>query len=729
MNNNTDRVKPFLIDYIHEITDRSKGMNQYICPFCNSGTGRKRTGAFTFYPATNTYTCFACGESGDIFTLYGKMNNLSTVSDFPEIMDALEKKYNLPSSENSEMLSHTPQSHLTALSDKPSVITLPETDTQKKASENVSEVQEYDFTDYYRKCVQNLKRSPEAVTYLEKRGISLETALKYWVGFDPSADPASAPDGKGEKKHPRGRLILPVSSGYYVGRAIDGNEEYAKVNPKGAKSDIFNLKALQKAENNVIFVVEGYFDALSVIEAGYDAIALNSTSNAEMLLKRLQDGGTDKGIVICLDNDKAGKTASETLAEGLGSSGIDFTRADICGDFKDPNEALVSDRDSFRMTVENVVQTAQKKFGQLHRPDSVSDYINTVMSDEIEELKKYRHLKTGYSNIDSIIGNLYPDLYVIGAISSLGKTTFCVQMADQIASMGTDVLFFSLEQSRLEIVSKCIARRTAQNDAKSAVTSLSVRRGYLPENVLEASREFSSDVQERFSVIEGDFENNISSIRDYVRRYIAVNHTRPVVFVDYLQILQPTNERTQTTKEAVDEIIKTLKQISKREKITVFAVSSLNRSNYLAPVDFESFKESGLIEYTAGVVWGLQLQVMNSELFSAKEKNIVKRNAVRTEKKRNPRLVELVCLKNRYGQANFSAYFEYYPQFDLFEPSECYFYDSNGGLTNTKLHSDNDLPSTSVNSTGSIVYIDPSTGEAVPEHERKKGVAYIISRQ
>ncbi len=50
--------------------------------------------------------------------------------------------------------------------------------------------------------------------------------------------------------------------------------------------------------------------------------------------------------------------------------------------------------------------------------------------------------------------SLYPGLYVLGAISSLGKTTFCGQMADQLAFVGEHVLYFSLEQTRLELVTK-----------------------------------------------------------------------------------------------------------------------------------------------------------------------------------------------------------------------------------------------------------------------------------
>ena len=69
MNENKETLKTFLLDYVQEVTQKSKGTNQYICPLCNSGTGKNGTGAFTFYPETNSYKCFACGRYGDIFSL------------------------------------------------------------------------------------------------------------------------------------------------------------------------------------------------------------------------------------------------------------------------------------------------------------------------------------------------------------------------------------------------------------------------------------------------------------------------------------------------------------------------------------------------------------------------------------------------------------------------------------------------------------------------------------
>ena len=58
---------------------------------------------------------------------------------------------------------------------------------------------------------------------------------------------------------------------------------------------------------------------------------------------------------------------------------------------------------------------------------------------------------------------------------------------------------------------------------------------------------------------------------------------------------------------------------------------------------------------------------MNDEVFSKKDGLKEKRAKVKQAKAEKPRKIELVCLKNRYGIASFSTYFDYYPQFDLYK--------------------------------------------------------------
>lgn len=75
------------------------------------------------------------------------------------------------------------------------------------------------------------------------------------------------------------------------------------------------------------------------------------------------------------------------------------------------------------------------------------------------------------------------------------------------------------------------------------------------------------------------------------------------------------------------------------------------------------------IEYTADVVWGLQLQAIRSNDIFEKERDIVKKRKVITDAKSAiPREVELCCLKNRYGKASYYCAFRYDPRYDYFEP-------------------------------------------------------------
>ena len=73
----------------------------------------------------------------------------------------------------------------------------------------------------------------------------------------------------------------------------------------------------------------------------------------------------------------------------------------------------------------------------------------------MRENRQRRAISTGFSNLDKLLdGGLYPGLYVIVALSSLGKTMFVLQ----IARLGQGFLIFSLEMSRSELMTKSLSR-------------------------------------------------------------------------------------------------------------------------------------------------------------------------------------------------------------------------------------------------------------------------------
>lgn len=658
---------------------RVNGEISYICPVpgCNHGAHGDGITINKRSKDGNALKCFGCGFSGDIIDLYQQ----TTGADYNTALSLLADEigisidpYRPTAADDFRETTHNAQKRQqeaqNATNDNLT------TETTKAPEQGAQEATTADYTEYYKECAARLN-DPAAIHYLTARGISTATAAAYMLGYDPAADPASAPGATGEqyKPHPAPRLIIPTTKAHYIGRSIDPktDKQYQKMNPnrnKGAgAAGIFNLAALYAQGVQEVFITEGVFNALSIIEAGAAAIATNSASNADILLKQLEKRPTAATLILAFDNDKAGTAAREKMKAGLTRMNVSFITADddITGkggeSKEDANDLLIKDRGAFIAAVQKTQQQTAA------RPDSVSFYIDNLMAGEIERFKS--EIKTGYDNLDKLAGGLYSGLYVIAAISSLGKTTFSAQMADQIAAAGHDVLFFSMEQSRLEMVSKSLARKTYQQNPETAVSSLQIRRGYLPAHVLQAAEQYKQEVQDRISIVEGNFNCNISFIGEYIRQYISKNDRRPVVFIDYLQVLQPEqqpNGRQQTVKETVDTTITELKRISRELDLTVFVISSVNRANYLTPIDFESLKESGAIEFTADVIWGLQLQCLNDPIFDKANNIKERREKVKEAKAATPRKIELSCLKNRYGIANFSAYFDYYPANDYFTP-------------------------------------------------------------
>lgn len=633
-----------------EAERRVNGHTSYICPFCGHGS---HGDGLTVNPRSydgNGLKCFSCGFSGDVIDLIQKRDGKTysqaltdLADDLGIIVDDYGQSYGAASAD--DFLELPEEQASGNVNDHPE---------KKPATEAPAAPQGDDLTAYYNECRKRIN-DPAAASYLLARGISPTTAAAYWVGYDPAADPS-------EKGHPCPRIIIPTSKEHYVGRRIDGVELFKKMNRRGTSPAIFNQQALFAQGVQEVFVTEGAFDALSILEVGAAAIALNSTNNDDLLLKVLAKRKTSATLILCLDNDDSGINATNRLRAGLQRMNISHITADICPGCKDPNEALVKNREAFT----EAVQEAQRRTAA--RPDNTSYYIDNLMAGEIQQFKAVSG--TGFSNLDKCTGGLYPGLYAVAATSSLGKTTFCLQLADQLAEAGQDVIFFSLEQSRLELVSKSLARRTAQTDMSKAVTSLQIRRRYLPEQVLKAAREYQAAVRDRLAIVEGNFACNLSFIGDYIRQHIRRNGTRPIIFIDYLQILQPeqVGGRTQTTKETVDTTVTELRRISRELGLTIFVVSSVNRENYLTPIDFESLKESGSIEYTCDVIYGLQLEILDDPeyLKLKKENKAQKRDMVRQAKAATPRRIKLVCLKNRYGISSFSCFFNYYPANDLF---------------------------------------------------------------
>lgn len=306
--------------------------------------------------------------------------------------------------------------------------------------------------------------------------------------------------------------------------------------------------------------------------------------------------------------------------------------------------------------------------------------------------RTYKNRKTGFANMDSIQPFL-PGLYGIGAQPGGGKTTFSWQLANQQAYMGEYVLYFALEQTKYELVPKSLSHRfymehladARQNNGQSSLplyTSVDIRFGNADNaQVQRMATAQAMDTQDRLFIFGGEFSHSIDELCFYIESFICQTGRIPVVIIDYLQITEPVGgQQTLDTKSKIDQIVKRLKQIQLKYVMTIVVISSLNRPNYTMPIELDSFKESGSIEYTFDVVWGLELSLLSDPNFTDVYDNNGKKLGKRSEtekriklsqaKQATPRTLEMRYVKNRFGAAGQSVYFYYYPAYETFLPAQ-----------------------------------------------------------
>lgn len=457
-------------------------------------------------------------------------------------------------------------------------------------------------------------------------------------------------------------VIIPSASGQY--KACKGDS----VNQQDCDREeilafLSETPPSETDEPPKIVITHGTSDAYSVRDLGVKAIAILGTAEADRLLQDLEEIKISSTMILCLDSEaenETGRRITQRLRQGLDRLNIACIDAApiIRKSYSDPEEFSQTDTEGFKQVFRKVLEETVPK------PFNTSLYIDTFMREDMKRCQEAK--RTGFQNLDEASGGLDAGLYILAAPSSIGKTTFALQMADQLAEGGHDVIYFSLEQSRLELVSKSIARFCDRIEEGSDITSLAIRKGLSNSTVRQAIADYKEKVADRVSIVEGNFNCTTAYMADFIRRYHRNNRTQPVVIIDYLQLLQPVEDRRQTTKEIVDTTVTTLKRLSREMNLTIIAISSINRSNYLTPIDFESLKESGSIEYTADVVWGMQYVIIHDDLFDSRDHAKNKRDVLEEAKECSPRLIEIACLKNRYGRG-YKRLFEYYPANDFFQ--------------------------------------------------------------
>lgn len=583
---------------------------------------------------------------------------------------------------------------------------------EQQIIEDLEQAPIIDFSREIEAAHKALLENEAALSYFQSRGLSMDIIKRYKLGYAAggynSLLQAHVENQSRSKKAALYNYVFPYTDlagkhTYFLTEISDRqqvddyNGKYRKISKgnTGIAAQIFNERYLQQEQApEVIFICEGIYDALSVEEAGGAAIAFVGTAHRRFL-SLCKKYKPDTTFVISLDNDQAGQQAIDRVKEGLELLELPYiVRTAASG--KDFNDALKEDRGAFTDYIQQAIYDAgedKRKLIEAEREaylQTSTAYLQTSTAyhlqsfvDDIEKSKQATFLPTGFVSVDNLLdGGLYAGLYCIGAISSLGKTTFCLQIIDNIAAAGHDCMIFSLEMARGELIAKSVSRLTLIEDLKQnnstahakttrGITTGTRYSGYSQQDreIIGAAITAYSHYADHIFIHEGVGNIGVEQIREKVEQHIRITGNKPVILIDYLQILAPYNDRA-TDKQNTDKAVLELKRISRDFSIPVIGISSFNRDNYTAPVNMASFKESGAVEYSSDVLLALQYEGMDwqeGENQKDRDKRVrqLMNDVISTGRQGKAQSIQVKILKNRNGSKGDTC-IDFYPMFNYF---------------------------------------------------------------
>ncbi len=202
---------------------------------------------------------------------------------------------------------------------------------------------------------------------------------------------------------------------------------------------------------------------------------------------------------------------------------------------------------------------------------------------------------TYFSGIDKLlVGMGKGDLVLIGARPGVGKTSFALNIASNVAnrSKGKAVAIFSLEMSCEQLVSRLLA-------SEALIDSYKLRSGHLDEEDWEKLARAAGVLAETNILIDDTSGISVTGMKAKLRRVKNLG----LVVIDYLQLMQ-SDRRTDNRVQEVSDISRNLKLLAKEFEVPVITCAQLSRTSEKEnkkPV-LSDLRDSGAIEQDADTV-------------------------------------------------------------------------------------------------------------------------------
>lgn len=378
-----------------------------------------------------------------------------------------------------------------------------------------------------------------------------------------------------------------------------------------------------------------------------------------------------KGIIILINDITDTEIKKQALTkkelERNGFICIDF-------DYKEKEKDLFTlttdenEKEAFyNIVLENEKKADDKANQHDQRYDLTSYFVNRYLTQIKNNKDNYKPISTETKLDKYLDGGFYEQqVILITAKSGVGKTTFCLQLADNMAkNKNQKVLYFALEQPKDDLISKSLSRLYLINNYKKEMSDIidngkeiidtelreklltmrDIKTGrlYKKGKTEEEAKAFDNNFRETFLYytreitpnlnifeIENSDDFTIESIEEKIKTFKKEKLNKDdklIVFLDYLQIMRLRGKESFDAVRTIDYIVAEIKRIAREHNLVLIAISCNNREgNKSGEMRLENMRGSAIIEYTADIGIGIKLDY---NYYASQIKNIPENKKVK----------------------------------------------------------------------------------------------------
>jgi replicative DNA helicase len=259
------------------------------------------------------------------------------------------------------------------------------------------------------------------------------------------------------------------------------------------------------------------------------------------------------------------------------------------------------------LPVRDVLDTVQQKLYQISQESTEREFrdspdvVRSTIA-HIEEMKKRGNggivgLDTGFRELNQLTTGFGDgDLIIVAARPAMGKTAFCLNLAQKALDSNKGVAIFSLEMPAEQLMLRMLS-------AKTSIPLQRIKVGNLNDDEWTRLSDACNTMEKKKFFVDDNGSVDIHRVRAKLRKLKSNHPEISMCIIDYLQLMTSSGNKDRHLE--VSDISRGLKLLARELKIPIVALSQLNRgveSRHDKRPMLSDLRESGAIEQDADVI-------------------------------------------------------------------------------------------------------------------------------